>query len=73
MTLSQGERIARLETQLENVEDKLDKASKKLDQIHEVFLQAKGAKWIIVFGATVAGFLASYVPNLIAYLSGLPR
>lgn len=73
MSLTQAERITRLETQLENVEEKLDASLKKLDQIHEVFLQAKGAKWIIVAGATLAGFLASYFPTFIAYLSGLPR
>ena len=73
MTLTLAERITRLETQHENVEEKLDNMIKKLDQVHEVFLQAKGAKWILVAGAALAGVLATYVPTLISYLSGLPR
>lgn len=73
MSLTQAERITRLETQLENVEEKLDSMIKKLDQVHEVFLQAKGAKWMLIAGAALTGFLATYIPSIVSYLSGLPR
>lgn len=52
------ERIAVLEANHRHAELKLDSMSKKVDEMHEVLLQAKGARWAILGIAGMAGFLA---------------
>lgn len=60
MTASENERLARVETQVEDMK-------KKVDEMHAAFLAAKGAKWVVItlwisVGAALANlkwFLAS--------------
>lgn len=53
------ERIAVLEANFKHAEIKIDKMSGKVDEMHELLLQAKGARYVVVFAAAVGGFLAS--------------
>ena len=53
------ERIAVLETNHRHAEAKLDNMAKKVDEMHEVLLQAKGARWAILGVASLAGFIAA--------------
>jgi hypothetical protein len=41
VTGAENERLARLETQVEDMKT-------KVDEMHSAFLQAKGAKWVII-------------------------
>lgn len=52
------ERIAVLEANFKHAEAKIDKMAEKVDQMHELLLQAKGARWAILGVASMAGFLA---------------
>jgi hypothetical protein len=52
------ERIAVLEANQVHMRDKLNEMSSKVDEMHELLLQAKGAKWAILGVASLAGFLA---------------
>ena len=52
MTAGESERLARLETQVEDMKS-------KVDEMHEAFLAARGAKWVIItlwigLGAAIA-------------------
>lgn len=58
------ERIAVLEANQQHMRDKLTEMSAKVDEMHEVLLQAKGAKWAILGVASLAGFLAAKLGNL---------
>ncbi len=51
-------RIAVLEANQRHFETKMDKMSSKVDEMHEVLLQARGARWAILGVASLAGFLA---------------
>ena len=51
-------RIAVLEATQRHLEGKVDRMSTKVDEMHEVLLQAKGAKWAILGVAGLAGFIA---------------
>lgn len=62
-----AERIAVLEANQRHMEHKIDQMASKVDEMHEVLLQARGARWAIVGVAGLAGFLASKL----AYLAGL--
>jgi hypothetical protein len=52
------ERIAVLEANFRHADAKLDKMAEKVDEMHEVLLQAKGARWAIIGVASFAGFLS---------------
>lgn len=70
VTNEQGERIARLETRIEHLTDTLDKMSGKVDELHALLLQAKGARWMIVGIATAAGFVSGKLGGLWAGFLG---
>lgn len=52
------ERIAVLEANFKHADAKLDKMAEKVDEMHEVLLQARGARWAILGVASFAGFFA---------------
>jgi hypothetical protein len=68
MTDSDVERIVALEINQEHMAKQIDHMSKKVDEMHEVLLQAKGAKWAIIGVASLAGFLASKLSAVAAFL-----
>ena len=51
-------RIARLETHREHHEKKFEEMVKKVDEMHALLMQARGARWAILASAGLAGFLA---------------
>lgn len=51
-------RVARLETHREHHEKKFEEMVKKVDEMHALLMQARGARWAILASAGLAGFLA---------------
>lgn len=64
-----SERIAVLEANQRHMERKLDDMAVKVTEMHEVLLQAKGAKYFIIGIAATAGFVAAKVSHLTSYFS----
>ena len=58
-------RVAVLEAQRENHDKKFDEMASKVNEMHEVLLQAKGARWAILGVASIAGFLAGKLSFII--------
>lgn len=69
MTEKEGERIARLETQQEHMEAKIDAMSLQVKEMHDLLMQAKGAKWVLLGAAAVTGFAASKLGTLSAFVT----
>lgn len=67
------DRVIRVETEMAAVKQQLKDVNTKLDEIHEIFLQAKGARYFIIIAAGFFGFLSAWFPTLVSYISGLPR
>ena len=67
------ERVARLETKVDHLSEALDKAITKVDEMHSVMMQAKGARWVLIAEASIAGALAGFAAKFTGLLSGLPR
>lgn len=67
------ERVARLETKVDHLSEALDKAVTKLDEMHNVMMQAKGARWVLIAAASIAGALAGFAAKFTGLLGGLPR
>lgn len=61
------ERLVRLETKHEHIAEKVEDMSAKVDEMHELLLQARGVRWIIIAMATVGGFLASKIGAVIPW------
>jgi hypothetical protein len=73
MTKTELERITRLETELEHMGREITTMSAKVDQMHTVLMQAKGAQWAVLGMAAFMGFAASKLASMTAWFGALPR
>lgn len=62
------ERIARLEATQEFMKEQISDMSDKINEMHSVMLQAKGARWAILGVASLAGFLSGKLGVVLAAL-----
>ena len=67
------ERIARLEERFTFIAAELRDAHTKIDQMHEILMQAKGAKWMLLAMAALGGALTSMGVKFLPFVSGLPK
>jgi hypothetical protein len=68
MTEKEGERIARLEAQQEHMEAKIDAMASQVKEMHDLLMQARGARWVLLGAAAITGFAASKLGTVSAYL-----
>lgn len=61
MTPEERDRLVKLETQFEHLDEKLDEAAKKITEMHDVLMKASGAKWAVIITASVVGFVLSSI------------
>jgi hypothetical protein len=59
------ERVAKLEVQMTHLSEKLDDTHQKVEEMHAILLQAKGARWVIVGMAGVAGLASGLIAKLV--------
>jgi hypothetical protein len=52
------ERVAVLESQGEHMSKKIDSMDKKLAEVHEILVAARGARWFLFAMVGVGGFIA---------------
>lgn len=65
------ERIVRLETKFEHMDEKMDAAAKKIDEMHTVLMKAKGARWAVIATASVVTFLITTATQMGSYIKTL--
>jgi predicted esterase YcpF (UPF0227 family) len=65
---NQSERQAVLEEQLNTLKAEVREMKTKLDEVHSVLLQAKGARWAIIGVAGLAGFLSAKIAPLFSWV-----
>jgi predicted esterase YcpF (UPF0227 family) len=68
---SDGERIAVLEANQRHMGDKIDAMAGQLQEVHDLLLKAKGAKWAIIGLATLGGFVSAKI-GAVAALFEMP-
>jgi hypothetical protein len=71
--MTDNERMAILETKVQHLSDQLEDTHKKVDEMHNLLMQAKGARWVIVGMALIGGALASFATKLITIGVSLPK
>lgn len=69
--MTDGERITALEVTIKHVSDNQDRMAAQMQEVHDLLLKAKGAKWAIIGLASLGGFLSAKLWS-IAALFGLP-
>jgi predicted esterase YcpF (UPF0227 family) len=52
------DRVLMLESDVKHLTESVDEMKVKLDEIHNLFMQARGARWVIIALAGVGGFVA---------------
>lgn len=67
------DRVIRLETKLEHVDTQMASMSAKVDEMHALLQQGRGAKWLIFASIGVGGFLAGLLGKLAALAALLPK
>lgn len=73
MTDDTRDRVIALEVKVQHLEDKLDKAATKITEMHDVFMQAKGARWVIVAAAGIGGAVAGFTVKFIPWIGTLSK
>jgi hypothetical protein len=65
---TQQERAAVFEEKLISLESRVGKIETKVDEMHNILMQAKGARWVILGAAMLAGFLLSKLSIIFPHL-----
>jgi hypothetical protein len=68
-----GERVAILETSIKYLTEQLEDTHRKVEEMHAVLLQAKGAKWVLVGTAGIIGFLTAMMAKLFPLNGIMPK
>jgi len=66
------ERVIKAEVKLDHVERKVDDISKKVNDMHDILMQARGARWVLFAIAAGVGGLASVVVKVFTLKIGSP-
>ena len=67
------DRVIRMEAELDNLERQVTNMSSKIDDMHDVLMQARGARYVIAGAAAIAGGVAGFLVKFLPMTSGLPR
>ena len=67
------DRTIKLEADVEHLTEKVAEVSQKVNEMHALLLQAKGARWAILAMAAIGGFLSAKLSMFFPWLSIAPR
>lgn len=73
MTDDTRDRVMRMEAELDNLERQVLHMSKKIDDMHDLFMQARGARYVIIGAAAVGGAITGFLVKLIPFTHSLPK
>jgi hypothetical protein len=67
------DRVMRLEVKVDNLTRAVESRDEKIDEMHNVLMQARGARYVIVAAAAMGGAVASFLVKFLPFSSTLPR
>ena len=67
------DRMARMETNIAHMSVAVERNTEMLEAFKNILQQARGAKWVIVLAASIAGFLGSKIGAVLWFMEGLPK
>lgn len=73
MDPDERDRLIKLEIETIHLSKKVDEMAKQIDEMHDLLMQAKGAKLILLGLASVVGFLSAKVAGWTGMIGALPK
>ena len=73
MTDEERDRLTRLEVNFQHLQKAMEDTHVKVTAMHELLMQARGAKYLIVGMAFVGGLVSSFAAKLFPFLGSLPK
>jgi hypothetical protein len=67
------DKVIKLERDMEHLTTTVDKMAGHVEEMRNLFIQAKGARWFIITAASLGGFLAAKVGAFLPWMSFPPR
>lgn len=67
------DRVIRLTSDVEHLAARVDDMAGKVTAMHELLVQARGLKWLIVTAAAIGGFISAKLAAFLPWLSFTPR
>lgn len=61
------DKVIRLETEMAAMRRDVTNMAEKVDELHELLTQARGARWMLMILIALGGFVAAKITPLIAY------
>ena len=59
------DRLIRLEAEMDGVQKTIDEMSHKVSVMHDIMMQAKGARWLLLGAAGLLGFMSSLIGKVL--------
>lgn len=63
------DRMIRLEADVDHITTQLADMQTKVNAMHDLLMQARGARWLIIGMAASTGFVASFAAKYLPFLS----
>lgn len=67
------DRVMRLEVKVDNLTKAVESRDEKIDEMHDVLMQAKGARYVIVGAAAIGGAVTGFLVKLLPFTHSLPK
>lgn len=61
------DRVIRLEAEVEHISVQLTEMSAKVSAMHDVLMQARGAKWVVVGTAAIVGGITGWMISVLNF------
>lgn len=62
------DRVIALERDVKHLTEQVDDMADKVAAMHDILMQARGVRWVVVLMAGVGGFIASKAGTFMAFL-----
>ena len=73
MTDDTRDRVIRLETQIAHMDRQVAATAEKVDEMHALLQQSRGARWMLVGLVGLGGFLAGIIGKFTALAAVIPK
>ena len=70
MTDDERDRLTRLEVQFSHLSKSMEDTHEKVTRMHDLIMQAKGMKYLILFMATVGGGISALIVKYLPFIRG---
>jgi predicted esterase YcpF (UPF0227 family) len=73
MDPEERDRLIKLEIETTHLSKKVDEMAQQVDEMHDMLMQAKGAKLILIGVASIVGFISAKLASWSGFVGGLPK